>query len=286
MTVSIAWMRKVHNCEELIFLSDSRLSGGHRWDQCPKIMSFPRADCCLSFAGSTDYAYPMMMQVNYAMSSYRRIRTRAMDIADLNGIILRHINNLNDAVHNKIICGEDDAVGNEFLFGGYSWVEKKFKIWSYTYTPSQKKYIAAGKTKRILKSINSDIRIIGDKREDYKIVLRQLLTDKYGDNLPEHLDMEPFEALCIMLQNVTPADSIGGAPQMIKIYQYQNCAPVGVYWPEMMPNMPKKNRTLLGRNMLDFEDTDLWFIDPKTCITHHCPISVSQENISECDLSN
>lgn len=90
--------------------------------------------------------------------------------------------------------------------------------------------------------------------------------------------MEPFEALCKMLQNVTPADSIGGAPQMIKIYQYQNYAPVGVYWPEMIPNMPKKNRTLLGRKMLDFEDTDLWFIDPKTCITHHCPISNEKAN--------
>ncbi len=273
MTVSIAWMRKVHNCEELVFLSDSRLSGGHRWDQCPKIMSFPREDCCLSFAGSTDYAYPMMMQVYYAMSSYRRIRTRAMEITDLNGIILKHINKLNDAVYDRIIGDYDDAVGNEFLFGGYSWVEKKFKIWSYTYSRSHKRYIENGSPKRIISSIDTNIKIIGDKREEYKSVLRAMLREKYGEDLPQHLDMEPFQALCKMLRSVDKTDSIGGAPQMIKVYQFQNSAPVGVYWPKMIPSNPKQNRTLLGRKMLDFEDTDLWFIDPSTCITHSCPIS-------------
>lgn len=279
MTVSIAWMRKVHNCEELVFLSDSRLSGGHRWDQCPKIMSFPRGDCCLSFAGSTDYAYPMMMQVYYAMSSYRRIRTRAMEITDLNGIVLKHINNLNEAVYDRIICGCDDAVGNEFLFGGYSWVEKKFKIWSYTYNQSQKKYIVDGSSKRIISSINSNIKIIGDKREEYKSILRAFLREKYGENLPEHLDMEPFQALCNMLKSIDKTESIGGAPQMIKIYQFQNSVPVGVYWPEMNPSNLKQNRTLLGRRMLDFEDTDFWFIDPETCITHPCPISSKTESL-------
>ena len=281
MTVSIAWMRKVHNCEELIFLSDSRLSGGHRWDQCPKIMSFPREDCCLSFAGSTDYAYPMMMQVYYAMTSYRRIRTRAMDITDLNGVVLKHINNLSDAVYDRIIGDYDDAVGNEFLFGGYSWIDKKFKIWSYVYSPSKKKYEADGNTKRIITGINSNIRIIGDKREEYKKVLRQLLFDRYGNNMPDHLDMEPFEALCKMLKSVDKTDSIGGPPQMIKVYQFQNSSPVGVYWPNRDPQNPKLNRTLLGRKMLVFEDTELWFIDPETNNTHSCPMSTRIESADQ-----
>ena len=30
MTIAASWVRKIHNCEELIFISDSRLCGGHR----------------------------------------------------------------------------------------------------------------------------------------------------------------------------------------------------------------------------------------------------------------
>lgn len=75
MTVAVSWIRKVHNCEELVFISDSRLCGGHRWDECPKIMTMPREDCALCFAGNTDYAYPMMMQVSYSMNELNKIRT-------------------------------------------------------------------------------------------------------------------------------------------------------------------------------------------------------------------
>ena len=35
MTISVAWIRKIKDCEELIFVSDSRLGGGDRWDECP-----------------------------------------------------------------------------------------------------------------------------------------------------------------------------------------------------------------------------------------------------------
>ena len=38
MSIVVAWIRKVNNCEELVFISDSRLSGGQRWDQCPKMI--------------------------------------------------------------------------------------------------------------------------------------------------------------------------------------------------------------------------------------------------------
>ena len=41
----------------------------------PQIMTMPRNECVLSFAGSTDYAYPMMMLIYYAMNEYRKIRT-------------------------------------------------------------------------------------------------------------------------------------------------------------------------------------------------------------------
>ena len=99
MTIAASWVRKVNNCEEMIFISDSRLCGGHRWDECPKLTTLPGSNCVLAFAGDTDYAYPMMMQIRQALSGYRRIETRAMDVTDMNGHVLNHVNHLMSAVY-------------------------------------------------------------------------------------------------------------------------------------------------------------------------------------------
>lgn len=52
--------------------------------------------------------------------------------------------------------------------------------------------------------------------------------------------MEPFEVIRDMLKEQWESQqkrsekyrTIGGAPQMIKVYQYMNSRPVGMYWPE------------------------------------------------------
>lgn len=271
MTVAVGWIRKVRNCEELVFISDSRLCGGHRWDECPKIMSMPREDCIMCFAGNTNYAYPMMTQIYYSMNELNKIRTRAMDISDLNGYVLKHINHLGQSVYN--MADPKDQTENEFLFGGYSWIKKEFRIWRYYYVQSENSYRKDGQPHRIFSNVPGNIVVIGDQREAYKEELRRILTERYGVQCKDYkgngLDMEPFEALCNLLRKTKPDDTIGGAPQMIKVYQYQNSRPVGIYWPEKTQD-PFANRTLLGRRMFDFEDTELWFMDPKTFITNPC----------------
>ena len=269
MTVAIGWIRRVHNCEELVFISDSRLCGGHRWDECPKIMTMPREDCALCFAGNTDYAYPLMMQVNYSMGELNKIRTRAMDISDLSGYVLKHINHLSQSVYDK--ADPKEQVGNEFLFGGYSWIEKRFLLWRYHYVHSEGQYQKDKNPHRIVRNMPGNILVIGDQKETYKAELRKLLTERYGVQCCNYsgcgLDMEPFEALCNLLSNSQSSDTIGGAPQMVKIYQYQNSRPVGIYWPRKTSN-PFENRTLLGRRMFEFEDTELWFMDPQNFYTY------------------
>lgn len=90
MTIAASWIRKVHNCEELVFIADSRLCGGRRWDECPKLTTLPGNTCVFAFSGDTDNAYTLMLQIKQAMTSYRRIETRAMDITDINGHVLKH----------------------------------------------------------------------------------------------------------------------------------------------------------------------------------------------------
>lgn len=270
MTIAASWVRKIHNCEELIFISDSRLCGGHRWDECPKLTILPGNTCALAFAGDTEYAYPMMMQIRQAMTGYTRIETRAMDITDINGHLLNHANHLMNSVYD--LADPNYVPDNEFVFGGYSWVEKKFKIWRYYYDKHDKSFAKDGKNHRIISSVSGNFVAIGDQRENFKRELRDLLRKKYGNDIEKQkgivLDMEPFEALCRMLQKTDKRDTIGGAPQMIKSYQYMNCRPVGVYWPEKKDMF--SNRTLLGRRLFDYEDTKYWFIDPVTLRTNPC----------------
>lgn len=84
MTVAAAWIRKFRDVEELVFVSDSRLSGGARtFDYCPKILTLPRTDCAIAFAGDTDDAYPLMHQLALAIQAFQPLQSRAMDLNEL-----------------------------------------------------------------------------------------------------------------------------------------------------------------------------------------------------------
>ncbi|HFR0242879.1 TPA: hypothetical protein ACHTZ3_004104, partial [Escherichia coli] len=63
MTIAAAWVRTLRNCKELIVVSDSRLNGGMKMDCGQKIITLPRSDAFICFAGDTSWAYPLMHQV-------------------------------------------------------------------------------------------------------------------------------------------------------------------------------------------------------------------------------
>src|ERR1022692_1241511 len=84
MTILATWVRTLRTVEELVFVSDSRLSGdGTNFDSCPKILTLPRTDCAIGFAGYTGHAFPMMLQLDLAIGAYEPARRGALDIATL-----------------------------------------------------------------------------------------------------------------------------------------------------------------------------------------------------------
>ena len=273
MSIVVAWVRKVNNCEELVFASDSRLCGGQRWDQCPKMIETAGKSAVIAFAGDTGYAYPMMVQMNHALSEYSRVITRAMDISDINGHLINQANNLIRSVYDMADPSNKPDV--EFLFGGYSWIEKRFRIWKYIYSDFHNKLTSNPIFKPLFgKKGTNIIRAIGDQAKKYMNKLKAYIKVKYHfENDIERfnnisLDLEPFEVLCEMLKNSSRNDTIGGAPQIIKVHQYMRSSPLGVYWPEKTDDF--SNRTLFGREMFDYEDTDFWFLDPATLNINLC----------------
>lgn len=121
------------------------------------------------------------------------------------------------------------------------------------------------------------IGIIGDKRDDLISILREILHKKYGRNyeacFDNKFDMEPYDALCELLRRESVKNStstVGGAPQMVKVYQYMKSGTIGVYWPCRNSDNPYENRTLLGRQLLPYEETDYWFWDQENNRSFPC----------------
>ena len=279
MTLSVVWVRKIKDCEELIFVSDSRLGGGDRWDECPKILPLERGDCAMSFAGDTCWTFPLMLQTRNAMNQYTRITDRAMDITDVNGFVLKMINSVFGSIQKDKYHGNQSETA-DLIFGGYSWIDKTFKIWNYHYKSSENKFVKNKGFKNYLGM--GQLLVVGDKCliKEFKSKLVELLLQKYGtitDIMKHKFNMEPFEIIRDMLRDQYIAQqnknkkyqTIGGAPQMIKVYQHMNSRPIGIYWPEKGNNV-FEHRTILGRKLFDFEDTKYWFMDPYSFITNAC----------------
>ena len=259
MTLTAAWIRKVGNVEELVIASDSRLRGGEAWDCCPKILTLPREDCAIAFAGDTWWAYPLMLQMANAIELYPGSMDRRIDIADVKGHALRVFEQMLDAV-DDLPYGQDRPnrpLGTEFLFGGYSWRHGGVRIWKlhfdteidrYTFRPAKPWRGQAEGTSKI-------VAFAGDAASAAKERLDDLLK-KRDKTSAGSFDMEPFEVLRDLIRDGSHP-TVGGPPQVAKVYRFAKTQPFGVRWPDSQGRI-----TMFGRPALDYEHFAAPVIDP------------------------
>lgn len=257
MTISLAWIRKIGNVEELILATDSRLSFGCRWDCCPKLMALPRNDSAICFAGDTLYAYPILIQFMSAIEQHERVKSRALDIAELKGHMLRVMNNMASRICDLPV-GVDESPETTFLLGGWSWRSGRYFTWLLHYDPSIKRFTFRPTTTWAGKKNEKFMAFTGDYQSEFKQRLVALLRAK-GKLESGGFDMEPFEVLRDMLRsNQYPL--IGGAPQVMKVYKHANCLPHAVYWPDKGSG----EVSLMGRPLMDYESSRYLVMDPDT----------------------
>lgn len=281
MTITAAWVRTIKDCRELIVVSDSRLNGGKKMDCGQKVHILPRSDAFICFAGDTSWAYPLMHQVITSISTYERSASRAQDIVELKSHILKVFQSLRDLVHDA--CGDEDTPAAEFLFGGYSWIRKKFMIWRIHFVKGMNSFEAAP-----VKTWGGNPWVFaGDKQhvDQAKIKLTEIM--RANGRMPNQVDQfkfnwEPFEVIRDMLRMVDKNaylhkhDSIGGAPQVLKIYEHLNAKYFAIDW--TINNLKDgKGVYLCGRKILDYETPELWILDPDTLSTRH-PQAHKDEN--------
>jgi hypothetical protein len=197
-----------------------------------------------------------------AIANYSRARNRAMDIFDLKGHTLRVFNAMRSLITDLPRGNPSEPSKISFILSGYSWQKKKFVIWLLQFVPSLRKFTVrpagtlrgGGGGKRIV--------IAGDYKEEVgrRLVHKLKAKGKFDSG---GFDMEPFEVLRdIIRTNKFPY--VGGAPQVLKIYEHMNYAPYAVYWPDRKSSKV----SLLGRPLLDYEATECLILDPDSLETY------------------
>jgi hypothetical protein len=288
MTIAVSWTRRLKGGgEELVFVADSRYSGdGRNFDACPKILTLPRSDSAISFSGYTGHALPMMLQLIQGITSYDQALRRSQDITQLKTHAMKVFDTMSKAiVSSKYLSKPDDTRPYAtFLFGGYSGRSKQFELWTIFYQPAQKSFEARpapwlhyslGENKFRFRAVPKGsgltplgrIAFAGDRAKEAQAKLLEKVTS--SKSKIERLNWEPFEVIRDMLRDKNAAETIGGPPQVVKVYQYFQADPLGVYWPSKTHGYP----TLQGRKCLPYEKLDRWILDPDTLQTERWPAS-------------
>lgn len=233
MTLCAAWIKQLNNVEELIFATDSALTGGERWDHGIKLFELPRKDCLLCFTGSTGRAYPLILNLVSAIRFNRRLESPSTSIVE----ILNYVSELFTSLIKTIVSeihGEDihalraDA---RFLFGGWCWQTNRFRIWRLYYSKEAEGFLFDELTnddnKTRFYTFMGEAKgrdIEKEARESFHIYLLG------EDRLDSKLDMEPLLILRDVAQDPAIRE-VGGSLQIAKVYRSGRSEFFGIVWP-------------------------------------------------------
>ena len=259
MTLIACWIKKHKFSSQLVIASDSMLSSGERWPCCPKLFRFDRQDCVICFSGNTAYTYPIILQIHSTINMNEKFQSRALDIHDLSGVIVK--------LANSMITQRTDAPSNgfsapdcAFLFAGYSWKLNCFKAWKIYFNENKKLF----KKLEIINDKNKKLFYFQGDNE--KIATIETL--KATKNHKKPLNMIPLSILIKNINSKKNEDScIGGAPQLIIISKHMNSLPYNIYW----PNKKNGKLTFWGRILNEDEKNKYLALDPETMLIYEYP---------------
>jgi hypothetical protein len=233
MTLCVAWIRQVNNTEELVFATDSTLTGGERWDHGVKLFELPRKDCLLSFAGSTARAYPLILNLVSSIRFDKHLDSPSTHIEE----VLKHISELFTDLIQKIVKEMDSDDIHQlrgearFLFGGWDWRRGLFRVWELFYAREVEgflfKEITDDDTKTRFYTFLGDAQQ-NDFIEQTRKRFHQLLADE--EKLDSKLDMEPLKLLREIALDSNIRE-VGGSLQIAKVYKSSQTEFFGIVWP-------------------------------------------------------
>ena len=253
MTLCVAWLREINNEKELVFATDSCLSGGERWHSGVKLFELPRKDCLICFAGETNRTYPLILNLISSIKFDEHLSSSHTDITEVLDYLTRLFTSLCHSISDygtqdfKTVLGEF-----QFLFGGWSWQSNTFKLWKLEYNHEIEAFVHD--------ETDGDemfYSFIGDELEKSQELLVEEIS-KSGKTLSRRFDMEPFKVLVKMIRDLS-CSSIDGAVQLAKIHPPGATEFLGVYWPSV-----SGKKTFLGKDVSTEDNPAVKYIDPDT----------------------
>jgi hypothetical protein len=266
MTIVVAWERRLGTYSEIVFCSDSRLTGGGNIDVCQKIFALPREDAAIGFCGSTLIAYPLIQQFSSYIRNYKKNVDRALDGSELPSRFCALTNNFIESYIDAVDLS-NELKETSFVLGYFSWRLNRPFIYRISYDSGHRKYVPvmSGFPKSVSNALykSGQFALIGDLRHKYI----QIVYESTKNRRFTRFDMEPFQALVSMLSDETYVNRknefrgvIGGAPQLLKLYPFLRAVDFAVYW----PNKSQGRLYVNGRATFDYEKIHVPHLDAST----------------------
>ena len=254
MTLCVSWIREVKNEKELVFATDSCLSGGERWHSGVKLFELPRKDCLICFAGETNRAYPLILNLISSIKFDEYLLSSHTDIAEVLDYLTRLFTSLCHSITDYGTQEFKSVLGDfQFLFGGWSWKVNDFKLWKLEYNHSAGAFVHDE-----VDNGTMFYTFIGDELEKSEESLNnELISNK--KITAKNFDMEPFKVLIEMIRN-SSYSSIDGAVQIAKIHPPGETEFLGVYWPSVVGG----KKTFIGKTVSTDNNPTVKYIDPDT----------------------
>ena len=252
MTLVVVFRRKVVDRYELVIGADSRLSGGQYNDQAQKIFQLPRNDAIFAFAGDTQYAYPLLMQLLRSIESFPPNARGRMRLSKAKGHILRVFQQSYAAIHGLPVGEKYPAdPDNYFLFAGCDWVSGTFPVWVLKFDNSVHRFVFS----RVMRS--KSYYFMGDDgaRRYASAETDRMLRHR---NTLNSINYEPLEILGNIIKDPS-YPSVGGALQVGKVYPYLQSQLFQVKWPI---SESEESLHIAGRPLLPTEKCYWPIFDP------------------------
>lgn len=270
MTLCIAWIRQKGKTEELVFATDSCLTGGEKWNTGIKLFELPRKDCLLCFAGSTSRAYPLILNLIASIKFDQRLSSQQTDIKEVLDYLTELFSDLCANIKEGVGDIHELRAEAEFLFGGWSWELQQLCIWKLYYSKDAGGFIFDDYHNQ---KIPRTCIFLGDEIESARELYRKEFED---DNFDAPLNMEPLKVLAVMARDKENYHSIEGALQIAKVYASGTLEFFGVMWPST-----DGKPSFLGRELSNFNKPPVRYIDPDTAEVIEEPLPTKLSSITE-----
>jgi len=270
MTLCIAWIRQKGETEELVFATDSCLTGGEKWNTGIKLFELPRKDCLLCFAGSTFRAYPLILNLVASIKFDQRLSSQQTDVKEVLDYLTELFSDLCADIKEGVGDIHELRAEAEFLFGGWSWKLQQFCIWKLFYSKDAGGFIFEDYHNQ---KLSRTCAFLGDEIESAKELYRKEFDD---DNFDAPLNMEPLRVLSVMARDRKNYHSIEGALQIAKVYTSGTSEFFGVMWPSI-----DGKPSFLGRELSLSNKPPVKYIDPDTAKVIEEPLPIRLSSITE-----